>query len=356
LKLAIVVAIGLALTLAARSTSASGSPYPMSPVILGVTFDFSTHHRAALGSDNWPVTWADDDHQYAAFGDGGGFGGDNDHGRVSLGVARVEGDWDAHLARNVWGGADAENPAQFDGKSYGIISVDGVLYMWVIPGSDAANYGEARLARSADRGATWALADWAFTAEDRLVVPTFLQFGRDYAGARDAYVYGYSIRLQDGSALQAQKPGQVDLMRAPRDRIMDRAAYEFFAGLDGDGAPRWTPDLGARAPVFEDPAGVGWSVSVSHNPGLRRYLLATEHTASFQGNLGLFDAPEPWGPWTTVAYEDNWGGPGNVFYWNFANKWLSADGRDFTLVFSGVGDGDAWNSVRGRFATAGTTP
>ena len=60
-----------------------------------MTFDAASHRRAAEGSDNWPVTWSDDDHQYAVWGDGGGFNGTESDGRASFGVARIEG---AHLA------------------------------------------------------------------------------------------------------------------------------------------------------------------------------------------------------------------------------------------------------------------
>jgi hypothetical protein len=327
-------------------------PYPPSPIISGIEFDWSTHDRRAPGSDNWPITWADDGHQYTVWGDGGGFGGTNDEGRVSLGVARVEGSGDGYRGHNIWGGAEPENPAQFEGKSYGIISIKGIFYMWVSPLSDANNYDEARLAISYDHGATWTLADWAFTASDELVLPTICQFGQDYAGARDDYLYSYAIRLKDDWSLKVQRPGEIDLMRVPADRIMDRAAYEFFAGFDQAGSPIWTAELAARTPVFEDPNGVGWTVSVSYNPGLDRYTLATEHSRSFEGNLGLFDAPEPWGPWTTVHYESEFGSPqieASTFFWNFSNKWLSTDGRDFVLVFTGVGENDSWNTVRGRF-------
>jgi len=106
-------------------------PYPPSSVISDMTLNWSTHERQAPGSDNWPITWADDDHQYTAWGDGGGFGGTNSEGRVSLGVARVEGSATSYNGTNVWGGKSPENPSQFKGKSYGIISVGGVLYMWV---------------------------------------------------------------------------------------------------------------------------------------------------------------------------------------------------------------------------------
>jgi hypothetical protein len=39
----------------------------------------------------------------------------------------------------------------------------------------------------------------------------------------------------------------------------------------------------------------------------------------------------------------------STFFWNFSNKWLSSDGRDFVLVFTGVGSNDSWNTVHGTF-------
>ena len=60
---------------------AQESPYSKSEVIKGINFDWSFHIRLAPGSDNWPVTWADDGNQYVVWGDGGGFGGTNGIGR-----------------------------------------------------------------------------------------------------------------------------------------------------------------------------------------------------------------------------------------------------------------------------------
>jgi hypothetical protein len=341
----------------------SSLPYPASSAITAVSLDWSTHEQLAPGSDNWAVTWADDGHQYASWGDGGGFGGTNSDGRVSLGVARVEGDWNNYTGYNVWGGKNAEStkdPTSLTGKSYGIISVDGDLYMWVSPGSDANNYDEARLAKSTDHALTWAKANWAFTQSDGIVIPTILQYGKDYAGAPDIYIYSYFIRLKDSSNLKVQKPGQIDLVRVPKSQIMDRDAYEFFAGLDGNDNPTWSSNITNRKPVFEDANGVGWNVSVSYNPGLGRYLLMTEHHESFKGNLGIFDAPRPWGPWTTVAYYTNWGGTNTTFFWNFSNKWLSTDGTNFTMVYTGIDQSsdtnDSWNTVRGTFIVVPLDP
>jgi len=336
----------------AAPASVSPAPYPPSSAIGGITFDWSTHDRRAPGSDNWPITWADDGHQYTSWGDGGGFGGSNSDGRVSLGVARVEGSAASHTGFNVWGGKDAENPATFDGKSYGIISVDGTLYMWRSPGSGPTGYRRVTVYSSTNHGASWSAAAWDFLQSDGLINPTFLQFGQDYAGARDSHVYMYANELKDAADLKVQRPGEIALMRVPKNAIMDRTQYEFFAGMEGSGVPNWVTDLTRRQPVFEDSAGgVGWNTSASYNPGLGRYLIVTEHSVTSRGNIGIFDAPEPWGPWTTVLYETGFGAPtieSSTFFWNCANKWLSADGRDFVLVFTGVGSNDSWNSVGGR--------
>lgn len=35
-------------------------------------------------------------------------------------------------------------------------------------------------------------------------------------------------------------------------------------------------------------------------------------------------------------------------YWNFSNKWLSADGRHFSMAFAGRKENDSWNTIRGE--------
>lgn len=345
---------------AVAAASESPPPYPPSPVLAGIAYEWSTHRRLAPGSDNWPTTWAADGHLYTAWGDGGGFGGTNSRGRVLLGVARIEGEASAYSGRNLWGGVDPVAPAQFGGKSYGLLAVDGVLYLWLAPQPNP-HLDECRLAWSTDRGATWQRAEWSFTFADGLTIPTFLNFGRDYAGARDDFIYSYFIAPTWGPGratrttahtFDVHRPGTVHLARSPRGAILDRSRYEFFAGRTSDGTPEWSSDPTRKRPVFTDANGVGWNLSVSHHPGTGRYLLATEHTETHAGRFGLFDAPEPWGPWTTVAYDDAWG-TGHVevstFYWNFPSKWLAPGGGAFTLVFTGKNTNDSWNTVAGRF-------
>jgi len=65
--------------------ASSDLPYPRSTLIERMVWHWDTHTVAAPGSDLWPVTWGPDGDMYTAWGDGGGFGGSDREGRVSLG-------------------------------------------------------------------------------------------------------------------------------------------------------------------------------------------------------------------------------------------------------------------------------
>ena len=216
-------------------------PYPPSPVVTNITFDWSSHDRRAEGSDNWALTWADDNHKYTPWGDGGGFGGTISDGRVSLGIARIEGLLSSYRGGNVWGGKNplnnnawirspgnqwiitsAENShlrlkypvGTARAKSYGILSVSGNLYMLAGPGSGAESYKETRLFQSTNHGVSWSPASWAFHFGDGIFLPTFLQFGKGYQGARDDFVYIYAPE-RISTTWEVQKPGKISLWRVP---------------------------------------------------------------------------------------------------------------------------------------------
>lgn len=341
------------------------SPYSDSPVIKQVEFNWNSHIRIASGSDNWPVTWADDDNQYTVWGDGGGFGGTNDIGRSSIGVARIEGNWHDLKPENLWGGYKTKNEHNVKGKSYGLVCINGILYMWVgLFETKVDPFKEVKLAYSKDHGESWNFTDWSFNRTDNVMMPTFCNYGKNYNQARDEYVYSYLIRFQSyvgkddyedkADYLNCQKPGLIDLAKVHKDSILIKEAYSFYSGLVQN-LPTWTKNIKERVPVFENPNGVGWCINVSFNNGLKRYLLSTEHTESHRGNFSIFDASEPWGPWTTVLYEKNWGKghiPINTFYWNFSNKWTSNDGKTFSLIFTGRKENDSFNLIRGKFITA----
>ena len=84
--------------------SVPASEHPPSRVIASIEWDLKNLIRLAPGSDLSPVTWGTDGHLYASWGDGGGFGGTNRDGRVSLGFGRMEGSPQILCEVNIWGG------------------------------------------------------------------------------------------------------------------------------------------------------------------------------------------------------------------------------------------------------------
>jgi Domain of unknown function (DUF4185) len=327
-------------------------PYPPSHVIKSITWDFDHLIRKAPGSDLWPITWAADNNLYTSWGDGGGFGGTDWDGRVSLGFARIEGPPENFVGHNIWGGKNPDKPATFGGKVGAMLSVNGTLYArgGVWPGATGVhtneNSHEARLLWSSDLGKTWHYTNWTFADSDNpIFFPYgFLQFGKDYAGARDGFVYVYGAL-----AWWIKKPSSdTYLVRVPKDQIRNRAAHEFFKGFDANGNPLWTSDINQRKPVFTDPNG-SHITNVVYNPAIRRYI-ATGGRGQV-GQLGIFDAPEPWGPWTTVAYYDDWGGfgTGESLGYSFPTKWISADGKTMWMVFSRL---DSFNLIKAILTTS----
>ncbi|MBI5689975.1 MAG: serine hydrolase [Verrucomicrobia bacterium] len=304
-------------------------PVPPSPVIRGMTWaPAASILRLAPGSDNWPATWGDDDALYTAYGDGNGFK-PFVPAKLSLGLARITG-----VPPQVGGVNLTPSEAEFRGdgrsgrKASGMLMVDGVLYLL------ARNLDNAQLAWSRDRGRTWEWAPWKFTTS--FGCPTFLNFGRNYAGARDRFVYVYS---PDGDSAYVPADRMV-LARAPQDRLTAPEAWEYFAGRDAAGGPRWSRAVADRAAVFTHP-GNCYRGGVTYHPGLRRYLWCqvlphSTHPQGprFQGGFGIYDAPDPWGPWTTAYFTGNWDvGPGESG--NLPTKWMSGDGRTVHLLFSG---------------------
>ncbi|HWC95925.1 MAG TPA: serine hydrolase [Candidatus Sulfopaludibacter sp.] len=298
------------------------APYPPSPVIRGAAFGKEIR-RTAIDSDNWPLTWGDDDAQYTSYGDGSGFEPFVEK-KLGMGFARITGAAADYRGVNLRSDAERTGGGERSPKASGILMVDGVLYLWV------RNVGNAQLLWSRDRGKTW---QWGFKMADGFGSPAFLNFGRNYAGARDGFVYTYS---QDGPSAYSADNTML-LARAPKDRIRDRAAWQFLERLDDAGKPVWTADVARRGAVFSYPANCG-RVDAVYDPGIRRYLMALAY--DHEGGWGLFDAPEPWGPWTTVLHRQ-WDVPATHGY-RLPAKWISPDGLTLTLVFSGVKPNDAF--------------
>ena len=319
------------------------APYPPSHVIRHISFASpSTILRRANDSDNWPLTAGPGGWQYTAFGDGQGFAPYTGI-KLGVGLARLRGRPAALQTENIHA-PQLENMGYGPNgrKASGLLLLEGVLYLL------ARNAGNSQLAWSPDQGSTWTWGDWAFT--ESFGFPGFVNFGPNYTGARDEYVYLYS---HDGDSAYYPADRMV-MARVPRDFICHREYYQFFAGLDGAGQPLWQADIGHRAAVFNHP-GRCLRSAMTYHPGLRRYLwwqqlpqvraaqgapAGRAHSAGdeadtrFQGGFGIYEAPEPWGPWRTAYFTLEWDcGPGELG--SFPTAWLSRGGRSAYLVFSG---------------------
>ncbi len=316
-------------------------PCPHSPAIAGIEWHWETYTNGAIGSDLWPVTWGPDDNLYASWGDGGGFGGSDTDSRVAMGFARIEGTPEHWRGFNINGGKNPEHPASFPrkGKTAGIAFVEGTLY--AIVNLQNGKWPEVNhvIEWSTNSGATWSKATWLFAKGTGNFAPSsILQFGKDYQGVPEpvaGFVYIYGGRQpavgSQGTSLY--------LARVPKDKIRDRGTWEFFRRLDASGRPVWVSHDAQAEPVFTDSNGVGIG-SVVYAPALKRYLLTTFHSGP--GQLGVFDAPNPWGPWTTIAYHEDWGKmgiKGEGLTCSFSQKWMSADGLTLWSIFAVYGDG-----------------
>ncbi len=304
------------------------TPYPQSKLIAGIRWaPVESIVQSAKDSDNWPLAWGDDDLQYTAYGDGTGFVPKVPE-KLSMGFARIQGDPKNFVGINIRSrSGETKGNGKAGKKASGMLMVDGVLFMWV------RNAGNSQLAWSVDKGETWNWSDWKFTQS--FGYPTFIEFGKNYTGARDGFVYVVSSDTNT-----AYVPAdRLILARVPKHRIKERGAYEFCVDPNARPAPAWSPDLSKCGTIFDNP-GRCYRCNVSFNAGLKRYLLCQAGAdRNVNSGFGIFDAPEPWGPWTTITYQPRWDvDPGESA--SFPTKWMSADGRMVHLVFSG---GDRFN-------------
>jgi len=322
-----------------QSMAGLHAPYPPSKIITKLMWAPEVvKMKGCVSGDNWPIAWVSDNLQVTAFCDGQGFA--RDAADLSLGFAMVFGDPPDFRAENFKSDADTPKGGGPKGiKASDMIMVDGILYMFVRnykpPGSE--DFTNSRVACSTDLGATWTWADWCFC--DTFGCPAFVQFGKNYKGARDDYIY---VASQANDSAYSYSPDIV-MARVKKDSVMERSCYVFFAGLDENGNPLWSHDISKRKPIFTDPNGTQ-RIAITYNAPLGRYILTTSHLAGKKAThtaaLGVFEASDPWGPWSTVYYDDHWsvkdGKDCRTYHHRFPPKWIGADGKTLWLLYSGL--------------------
>jgi hypothetical protein len=343
-------------------------PYAASRLIKGLEWRTEPQKYPGIHSDMHWHAWAADGSVYSVDGDGDFFGGEDYYGSLS----RITGTPPDHRIELVTQFRELrirEDHTPDGMRRYfcGPLAVDNDLYVclydydWRIKGRDVGKRddflvvdrysklgGIPGILKSVDGGRTW--TNRPDQDNPRFLGPNFgnlqfIGFGPGYAGVPPQYGnYVYAISNDSNW----ESGDHLYLARVPRDAVLDRKAWQFFAGHER--SPAWTEDERQARPIFRDVGHVGHS-DMTYSPGIQRFLLTVfsdrhphREDASFEESrlwerhteLQIYESPDPWGPWALIHREDPWGGPDHACYLpHLPPKWLDADGLGGWLLFSG---------------------
>jgi len=295
-----------------------------------------------IKGDTFPMTWGADDNIYTSAGDP--LWGDTVSG---LDTQRITGGpTDHEIAKlnhmNDYLGWGAQGP-----KPSGMISVDNILYLafqnYLLGGkspfSNASQPGtDAHIVSCAHANSLWypsyaAIREPMFPGH-KFGGPSFINFGKDNANARDEYVYAISGDQWDNGS-------NVRLGRVPKTAITERHQWQFVSAFTKDGDPVWHSDINDAIPILSIHKYIGLPEMV-YLAEIKRYLFLTWHLKEdFNGDTGtdllILDAPEPWGPFSFVYHEELWEGKAFTPYCpRVPLKWMADDHKSGWIQFSGT--------------------
>jgi hypothetical protein len=316
---------------------------------------YSTLRISGGDGDLWPSCWADDDNLYTASGDGSAFFKSNTSHDMT--VSKISGTppqlTGTSLAKNIgtnWSGSG------FDRKPTGMLCINSALYL-AFQNLDAYTFNSApaaSIAKSTDYGNTWT---WDATAPmfggpgngPLFTTIFFLDFGKNSNEAIDQYVYAYGL----DNNWRAQQ--SLYLGRVPAGSVQIRSAWQFYTGTDAKGTPAWSSDITQKQPVLVDtrllyPVMFGTDCppgdavisqgGVVYDKPLQRYLFTSWSCSTHE----IYEAPQPWGPWSHVLSNDF--GPLRGLYnrgqygTSIPSKFISADGKTLMLQSNVCCSGD----------------
>jgi len=210
--------------------------------------------------------------------------------------------------------------------------------------------GVAALMFSDDRGNTWQnypVPDAPLFLGPRFAGLAFVGFGPGYSGV-PTNLEGYVYAISNDESWESGS--HVFLARAPFNQVLVRAAWTFYGGRTPANEAAWIPEEEYARPIMTDHGHVGHP-TMTYNAGLGRFILAFGSDAVPKSyahdpamawerwhrrrELQIYEGPTPWGPWALVHYDSAWEGDHVAYLPQIPPCWLSADGTEGTLMFSG---------------------
>jgi hypothetical protein len=275
--------------------------------------------------------------------------------------------------------------------NFGTLALDGHIYQYLstfnrsfaangqeFDADDVLRFVGAKLIYSPNNGQSWCnqdgstpivWEDWGDRSRETLIffeedqeafsLLTILQMGRNYEHNQDGRVYVYAPNGNTEGTMN-----ELVLFRVWKERLLDRSAYEYFAGVQLSGEAKWSPGIDARRPVHTFPRGwvnklphpYAWQPSVIYNASLGLYMMTSWGAGTgsgiepFSGQyidglwftkpsyLGFWISQNPWGPWTQIHEETAWMPAGDplarAYQPQIAPKWIAKDGKSFWLVWT----------------------
>jgi len=354
---------------AAGLLRANNTPFPTSTAILYAQFTSPRYGPPSnQAGDILPTVWASDDNQYVLINDGGtdvpggrGFWR-NSFARITgspphIGFSFVGNPYDPPPATWAQIGKDPSLHSGPLGPYYsdGFVALDGVFFA-----TQTANWaynqnqpfqGLHGIAYSTNDGQTWTSPGEAFP--EPLGNLSWVLRDRDEAHP-DGYVYAINAEREFNAStliLGRSQPGIAN--------VTNPANWQWLSGWQQSGGqrlPAWSSSAQTAQPIFSWASHITYP-QMSYDAPLHVYLLTFTHSYSNTvpgiwragSELDLLEAPHPWGPFSFVARDIDFG-PSNGYAAGFPEKWISRDGRTLWMKWAANFDGcDAGLSCAGAY-------
>lgn len=358
-------------------------PFPQSKDITGIAF--TGRHKEYAEADTWYPSWASDGDMYSPYADGTvdgikawgvapeimehpGIGLVTPSTKAELakfypttppetatGQAKIMGDDPLNLkvvslgfypaSAKPYGGRYPCGSLVYNGiwyyGTYGIDDLNGPCGNWCVQGPLVG----FRISR--DYGKTWVQTkltpDHNLFRESakngatvKMGAPHFVDFGKnmEYSPDGKAYLVAHGPSHPEPKHAWGSG-GQIFMARVTPsvENMNDLSKYEFYAGRDNQGQPKWSKTFADIKPLLEWNDHLG-TVTATYNSALKKYLMCITHGWPTSKGLDtmILESDQLTGPWKLVTYMEKFGE--QAYFVNFPTKFISSDGRTAWLCYS----------------------